>query len=497
MRRTSKPPSDPFRWARFASLPLGLLGPIALFLCLLPHQAHPIDDAYISYRFAWNFSQGHGLVFNIGERVEGFSNPLWTVLSAVPIVLGAAPFGWMRALSIVAAVGLLMTLFVAGKREGGGRPVLVVSTWLLATSMPMLCATESGMETVFFAAILFGGALAHEVAGERDRFPWLAGALYALASLTRPEAIAFIGLLVLLSPGQGRRFVRWFPLLAAGVAFGLLECGRLAYYHALLPNTFHAKVGEPAIEIRDGLRYVSQYFLAHPFGPALALSAMLIVPRQVLRRRRHFLALIAFVLLYVIYVGGDWMPHFRFLVVLEPFLFVWADEWFHAAHFASSRHFLAFAALLIVMGAEQRVRELKAGLWNMADTDHGWDQSAGRVARWFRDRRATGVVALADIGVVGWENRDRMRVLDLYGLTDPVIASIPGRHMKKLGPKYRDRVLGAKPDYIVLSGDHDCDEPSDLEWAEIYFDPRFKPQYQLVLHTNEGARFGWCVYQRK
>jgi hypothetical protein len=133
----------------------------------------------------------------------------------------------------------------------------------------------------------------------------------------------------------------------------------------------------------------------------------------------------------------------------------------------------------------------------MADTEHGWDMSAGRVARWLRDHGASGTVALADIGVVGWENRARLRVLDMYGLTDRTIAAIPGRHMKKLGPVYRERVLGSRPDYIVLSGDHDCDEPSDVEWAQIYYEPRFKPNYELVLHTNEGARFGWCVYRRK
>ena len=32
------------------------------------------DDAFISFRYAQNFLNGHGLVFNIGERVEGFTS---------------------------------------------------------------------------------------------------------------------------------------------------------------------------------------------------------------------------------------------------------------------------------------------------------------------------------------------------------------------------------------------------------------------------------------
>jgi hypothetical protein len=38
------------------------------------------DDAMISMRYAWNFSHGIGLVWNSGEYVEGYTNPLMTLL---------------------------------------------------------------------------------------------------------------------------------------------------------------------------------------------------------------------------------------------------------------------------------------------------------------------------------------------------------------------------------------------------------------------------------
>lgn len=37
---------------------------------------HPLDDAYISYRYALNLVAGHGLVYNPGEYVEGYTNLL-------------------------------------------------------------------------------------------------------------------------------------------------------------------------------------------------------------------------------------------------------------------------------------------------------------------------------------------------------------------------------------------------------------------------------------
>ena len=48
------------------------------------------DDVFISLRYAENLAAGRGLVFNPGERVEGYSNFAWTVLLAVPAWLGAA-----------------------------------------------------------------------------------------------------------------------------------------------------------------------------------------------------------------------------------------------------------------------------------------------------------------------------------------------------------------------------------------------------------------------
>ena len=50
-----------------------------------------IDDAYISYRYALNFVQGHGLVYNPGEPVEGYTNFLWTVFIAAGMPLGLHP----------------------------------------------------------------------------------------------------------------------------------------------------------------------------------------------------------------------------------------------------------------------------------------------------------------------------------------------------------------------------------------------------------------------
>jgi hypothetical protein len=49
------------------------------------------DDAFISFRYAYNFAHGKGLVWNDGYRVEGYTNFLWTVLMSIPLYFGREP----------------------------------------------------------------------------------------------------------------------------------------------------------------------------------------------------------------------------------------------------------------------------------------------------------------------------------------------------------------------------------------------------------------------
>ena len=73
------------------------------------------DDAYVSFRYARNLVRGEGLVYNVGDRVEGYTNFLWTVLAAVPLARGAAdPLPFMHAVSAALWVGSFALLLVLG-----------------------------------------------------------------------------------------------------------------------------------------------------------------------------------------------------------------------------------------------------------------------------------------------------------------------------------------------------------------------------------------------
>src|SRR6185436_4524317 len=80
------------------------------------------DDAFISFRYARNLVDGLGLVFNAGERVEGFSNLLWTLWVAAGLKLGFAAEAWSSFWSFLfylGSIGLLAWNHEQMRREMG------------------------------------------------------------------------------------------------------------------------------------------------------------------------------------------------------------------------------------------------------------------------------------------------------------------------------------------------------------------------------------------
>src|SRR5690349_2759603 len=193
-------------------LTLGLLAPMVITIAAaLRVASFTIDDAYISFRYAENLANGNGLVYNVGERVEGYTNFLWTVLLAAAVKLGAAPAAASKVLGAACAAGALVPTYLLSRRLRPFSNVPCLATWLLAMSVLFSGYAVFGLETPLFLLLTLAGTelffreedAASDDGGARSAlvfswFPWfpLSGAVFALAALTRPEAPLFLGLLV-------------------------------------------------------------------------------------------------------------------------------------------------------------------------------------------------------------------------------------------------------------------------------------------------------------
>ena len=100
------PTALPTPWLLLSGLPwlllLGWLTSVTWFVC---------DDAFISFRYVRNLVEGHGLVFNPGEYVEGYTNFLWVLeLAAIWSLLGIPPEQAAPVLSVICTVGTLAAM---------------------------------------------------------------------------------------------------------------------------------------------------------------------------------------------------------------------------------------------------------------------------------------------------------------------------------------------------------------------------------------------------
>ncbi|MHC4696050.1 MAG: tetratricopeptide repeat protein [Planctomycetota bacterium] len=315
-----------------------LLATLALLLAHAGVYAFCTDDAFISYRYARNLSEGHGLVFNPGfERVEGYTNFLWILILAGFNTVGAAPetIAPVFTIALTIVLWLLVVWFTCRNSRDSNRAWLVVVPALyLAATRSVAVWSTSGLETRLFEVLVVAGAfrliveVQAQLSGGGRRRP-LAVVLFALSTLTRPD-----GLLVSLSAfavagvhlqRRGRSALgRFAGQLGVYALFVVCHCAfRLAYYGEWLANTYYAKVdGNTWWDM--GFAYLGTFALeyaAYLWLPLLGAAVHYHHTRKTLYIPAVYAAVIVPHALYVASIGGD---HFEYrpLDLYFPFIFL-------------------------------------------------------------------------------------------------------------------------------------------------------------------------------
>src|SRR5215813_1772539 len=149
------------------------------------------DDAFISFVYSRNLAKHGQLVFNLGERVEGYTNFLWTVLLAGFLKIGLPAEIMSRLLGTGLAIGTLFVVVRMARRIGGDSSWNVVAPLLLAGCGGYACWSSGGLETALFTFLVTLGFALHL----EDRRS--AAVVFALAAMTRPEGNLFFALAML------------------------------------------------------------------------------------------------------------------------------------------------------------------------------------------------------------------------------------------------------------------------------------------------------------
>jgi len=462
--------------------PRFLLWFMLLWLLLAPQILGTwiLDDAFISFRYAKNFVAGHGLNFNPGEVVEGYTNFLWTVIIAGLMALGWEPTLAAQILCSGLALATVVLVYLLGEDWWPRQPWSLLPPLFLAVNPAFVLYTArgSGMETALVTFLTLGAL--GLIGRMRD---WRSGGLAGIAAagvmLTRPD-----GLLVAVAGGLGFLYQilrapkkRWavstlMSFLGSFLAlYGPYFVWRVSYYGYLLPNTFYAKTGATLAQVLRGLSYTKEFFvtLGLPWlGLFLGLSLLGLLrakgPKQPKVKQLSLWAFSGLTIAYVCGVGGDHFPLGRFFIPMLPplallltqgLVILWEGVT-QAGHLRFQKRGIALLSLSFL---------LLTNVWQLPLSDsripdkpiwieHKVTMKNVDMGRWLRLHSApNAIVATGIAGALPYYSE--LFVIDALGLCDLHIAHLEVKTMgegiaggEKTDPEY---VLSRQPTYIPFA----------------------------------------------
>jgi hypothetical protein len=427
-------------------------------------SAPTIDDAAISYSYASNLAEGHGLRNTPGASpAEGFSNPLEVLL------LGG--FAFFHTDLDIAAKGINLAFLLAGL-AGWGFLIAWRARGIGRFFAPLLCFlpllwptfnywTVAGLENGILAGLLSLSVLCLLLSSEARGWDIGLGIVAGLLAWVRPEAGIYGALVVtarLLTPRR-----RWLAMTIFLSSCLLLFILRFICFRDLVPNTFWVKV--PVEHAwTAGWGYAKGFLDAK--GAAYFLC---FVPLAAFLSRKTLLPLVAaalqivFVLFFVSFSGGDWMKQWRFMQFIEGPFIALSGLGLYAA-LVPERSLFRFLprvlriACVVALAIPILVANRPLNKWEERAKQTGLSRDVDMrkiaiCASYYRElgeKLHLGRPLLeADIDVGGMSYPSGLNVLDLAGLTDRVL----GRAWSRKPAVLVDYIYGERhPDTIHLHG---------------------------------------------
>jgi len=289
------------------------------------------DDALITLRTVLNFTHGFGARFNIDERVQGFTHPLWFLLIAAGTTVVRNVYAVTFALSIALS---FLALWLLLMRIATSLWVGVLAAGILILSRAWVDYSSSGLENPLSHVLILLTALAAAHAIEQRSFRAVSCFFLAcsLLYLSRADLMLLVFPVALLVIHRCRDRPRecLAAILVGAVPAAAWTLFAIYYYGFPFPNTAYAKLGTgiPRSElIAQGFRYLSDSLVHDPLT-LVAIAGGVVASIRAASLGRALAAGIVLYIVYVVAIGGDFMSG-RFLAapLLAAAIIIARTEW--------------------------------------------------------------------------------------------------------------------------------------------------------------------------
>ena len=492
-----------------------LLVIIAIFVVHAISLNFTQDDAFISYRYVGNFINGHGLVFNPGERVEGYTNFLWIILLSIFAKFGLDIIVVSKILGIGSGCVTLFLLYkisalffqkkkrlTGPTKEGASSPqdwfFALFPSLLLASNSAFAYWSISGLETVFFLmaillSVYFYLLIFNSI---NQRLMMLFG---ALSTLIRPEGVLIFVILMLHKLFFKKDKLKDCLLSLAGFIALLLPflIFKIIYYGDILPNSFYAKTGFSLEYIKSGLGYFWLFLRHYALWGILYLLPILFY-KSLDKEQKLFLLFIYIYTFYVIMIGGDVLMVHRFFLPVLPFLYLFYALLIRKLFLMfKKRSFGILLSVLLIFSLAtvtfQLPRKWISGVRKrekaLVEKMKFWGESLNG----FYGSNFT--IAASTIGALSYHLD--AKVIDMLGLTDKYISrhpeTIPGMVSSWKERNFNTQyLLSLDPDFILFSTER---KPSSPAERALFLNSKFRENYYPIFFRKRDMVH--AIFKRK
>ena len=454
---------------------------LSLFCVILLRNSWLSDDCYITMRSVFNFTHGYGPVFNVGERVQSFTHPLWMLLISIIYKITKETFFSLQFLSI--GVSMLAAYFIAFK--------ILRAEWKAVAAIGILCLSKSfidynssGLENCL-THLLLAGFLWIWLSQTREN------KLFWLSLIAAFEVVNRMDTLLLLLPALTVEWLRkpsfkavlqvslgFLPLLV-WISFAII------YYGFIFPNTAYSKLntGIPAGETwQQGFFYFLNSLELDPITLILIIGAIVFVFFSSQQRKSNWPIALG-MLIYLVYVmkaGGDFMSG-RFLsatVMISVILIAQSIErkFLHLAFLGALLFFglLSPGFPLLTRPANEQTFKLSVDARGIADEKSFWE-SRGSLLKASRQSPLLqaekylashqnpvdkpSVELIGPVGLEGYKLGPSTVLIDYVGLVDPLLARLPTLYDPGWRIGHFNRVVPRGYVNSVAAGENQFEDP--------------------------------------